>query len=230
MALATLCAATATAAVAQSAPAAAGLPEEAKARSAALQHRQEQRAAERRDIAHERAALAERQKPLEAACYQKFAVEDCLRQVRNEARVHEKPLRERELRLNDAERREKSSERLRGIEQKMSEPRTPPVMQATPRQPLTQPGRAPQRTEADVERDRATRDTDAQQRAQSQAYRAQSKQQQQGAQVQAEAERRSKAQQATQQRQEEAAKAKVRRDKAMSEAKKVAPLPAPSTP
>ena len=55
----------------------------------------------------QRRALAERQKPLEAACYQKFAVEDCLSKLRSQAREQEKPLRERELRLNDAERREK---------------------------------------------------------------------------------------------------------------------------
>ena len=71
-------------------------------------------------------------------------------QLRNQAREQEKPLRERELRLNDTERREKSDERLRSIDQKMKEPRTPPAMQATPRQPLTQPHAkpAPKRTSA----------------------------------------------------------------------------------
>ena len=129
--LAAVVAVSATAALAQPAPV-APLPEEDAARAAALQHRKEQRDAERHDIEQQRRALAERQKPLEAACYQKFAVEDCLSKLRSQAREQEKPLRERELRLNDAERREKTEERLRSIDQKMKEPRQQPAIQATP--------------------------------------------------------------------------------------------------
>lgn len=226
--LAATLAISATAVLAQPAPA-ASLPEDAQARSAALQHRQEQRAADKADIAQQRRAIAERQKPLEAACYQKFAVENCLKDLRDQARAQEKPLRDRELQLNAAERREKSDERLRGIEQKMNEPRTPPVMQATPRKPLTGQGQPPQRTPADVERDRAAINAEAQQRAQDQVQRAQSKQSQQVEHVQSEAERRANAQKAAQQRQEEAAKAKARRDKAVTE-RKGAPLPVPAAP
>lgn len=226
--LAATLAVAASAVLAQPAPHGSS-PENAQAREAVLKHRQAQRAAEKADIAQQRRAMAERQKPLEAACYQKFAVENCLKDLRDQARAQEKPLRERELQINADERREKSEERLRGIEQKMNEPRTLPVMQGAQRKPLTGQGQPPERTQADVERDRAAINAQAQQRSQDQAKRVQSKQSQQAERVQSEAERRAAAQEAAQQRQEEAAKAKARRDKAVGE-RRGAPLPVPAAP
>jgi len=209
------------------------LPQDETARAAALQVRKERREAERLAITHERNAMAERRKPQEAACYQRFAVEDCLAQLRAIDREAETQLRARELRLNEEERREKSSERLRSIEQKMNEPRTPPPMQATPRQPVTQPqspgGKAPQRTPADVERGRATLETDAQRRARTQAEYQQSHERQTAEKVQAEAARRAQAQADAQARALDAAKRRERRDQAVSE-RKGAPLPVPGTP
>lgn len=79
---------------------------------------QAQRQAEREHIHQERQAIAATRKREETACYRRFAVEDCLRDVRTQARRAELQLRGRELQLNDAERKEKAAERLRSIEEK----------------------------------------------------------------------------------------------------------------
>jgi hypothetical protein len=77
-----------------------------------------ERQAERDRIQHERRTSTTARKREEAACYRRFAVEDCLRDVRAKARVTELNLRAREVRVNDAERRAKAAERLRSIEEK----------------------------------------------------------------------------------------------------------------
>ena len=74
------------------------------------------RKTERDRIAREREALTARRQQEEAVCYQRFAVEDCLRGVRAKARETHDRLRAQEIELNDAERREKAAERLRAIE------------------------------------------------------------------------------------------------------------------
>lgn len=79
---------------------------------------QAQRQAERDRILQERQAIMAIRKRDETACYRRFAVEDCLRDARAQARRAELPLRARELQLNDAERKEKAAERLRSIEEK----------------------------------------------------------------------------------------------------------------
>ena len=78
------------------------------------------RKAERDRIAREREALTARRQQEEAVCYQRFAVEDCLRGVRAKARETHDRLRAQEIELNDAERREKAAERLRAIEDKQT--------------------------------------------------------------------------------------------------------------
>ena len=202
------------------------LPEDEKLRAQALTERQQVRDAARQEIARQRAELAAWQQREESVCYQKFAVESCLSKVRNEVRDAEKPLRAKELQINDEERKERSSERLRSIEKKVNEPRTPAPMQATPRQPLTKQGSPSERTLDDVARDRAARDAEAQQRAQSQQQRVDAHRAENAARVQSEAERRAKEQADAQQRQEEAQKRRERRDKAVSE-RTGAPLPLP---
>ncbi|MFT4243273.1 MAG: hypothetical protein QM569_13450 [Acidovorax sp.] len=113
-----------------------------------------ERTAQRQQIQHEREALKARQLKEEAACYQRFAVEDCLRGVRAGVRDAATRLRAREIALNDAERREKAADRLKAIEQKQ-----PP----TPAQPSTDVA-APHNAQAI----QAQRDRDAAQRAQQQ--------------------------------------------------------------
>ena len=76
------------------------------------------RQAQRDRIHQERQAITAARKRDEAACYRRFAVEDCLREVRAKARGAELQLRAREVQLNDAQRKEKAAERLRAIEEK----------------------------------------------------------------------------------------------------------------
>ena len=78
------------------------------------------RKAQHARIREERTALAASRQRDEAACYQRFAVEDCLREVRVKVRGVENLLRSQEIELNDVERREKAAERLRVIEEKQS--------------------------------------------------------------------------------------------------------------
>ena len=74
--------------------------------------------AERSRIAAERAVLEQRSSQERAACYQKFAVEDCLSESRRARRVTLDRLRRDEARINDIERRERGSAALERLDQK----------------------------------------------------------------------------------------------------------------
>jgi colicin import membrane protein len=104
------------AALAASAPAwsAAQLAELAEADKRA----EARRKLEHERIRHEREAIKVKLHKDEAACYQHFAVEDCLRDVRAGVRQAEGRLRTQEIELNDAERKEKAAARLRSIDEK----------------------------------------------------------------------------------------------------------------
>lgn len=69
-------------------------------------------------------ALAQKQ---EAQCYQRFAVEDCLQDVRRQQRKSEAQLRQRETALNDQERQERAAARRQTIAQKLSQAPEPAV-------------------------------------------------------------------------------------------------------
>lgn len=56
----------------------------------------------------------------EAACHQRFAVNDCLREVRVRRRAVFEDLRRQEIALNDAERRDRGAEQLRRTEDRMA--------------------------------------------------------------------------------------------------------------
>lgn len=117
---------------------------------------------ERERIRHEREAVTSRRHQAEAACYQRFAVEDCLRGVRAQAREAQDRLRAKEIEINDAERREKAAERLRSIEDKQAG-RPPADGRTEPRL---------RKEAADPDAAKAQRDQEAQQRAQRQNSRA----------------------------------------------------------
>ena len=85
------------------------------------------RKAEHERIRSEREAIKARQVKAEAACYQRFAVEDCLREVRAEVRDALARLRSQEIELNDAERKEKAADRLKAIEEKQRPLPAPPA-------------------------------------------------------------------------------------------------------
>lgn len=132
-----------------------------------LQQRAQQRAQERQDILHTRSQIDARRVEGEKACWQRFAVDNCLREVRAQAREQDTALRERELRINSEERQEKASERLRAIEQKQREKHAPALMTSSTKQ-----GAQPAvKTPAELAREQQERQTAAQQRAAAQAQR-----------------------------------------------------------
>jgi len=77
---------------------------------------------ERSRIEQERAAEMLRQQKVESACYLRFAVNDCLLDSRVKHREVMADLKRQEINLNDRERRLRSSEQLRRIEDKVSSP------------------------------------------------------------------------------------------------------------
>jgi hypothetical protein len=199
----------------------AGTPTNDPTASAAAAHRK----AEHARITRERAALAAGRQRDEAACYKRFAVEDCLRGVRAKVRDVESALRSQEVELNDAERREKAAERLRAIEEKQNAVPTPPPggKKGDAKVRKGQPGPDDVKTQHDHA---------AQQRAQQQRERAQSQATEQASRAASNAERAAK----TRERHAEALKAaqerRARVEKASADAaaqglKPAAPLPAP---
>lgn len=72
---------------------------------------------ERDRIAAEREVLERRWFEDERACYQRFAVNDCLRQARRQHRAALADLRRQEVLISDEERQRQAQERLRRLEQ-----------------------------------------------------------------------------------------------------------------
>jgi colicin import membrane protein len=77
-------------------------------------------AAERARIARERSQANAQLASEEVACYQKFAVSDCLNAARARRRDLLSDLRRQELTLNDADRKRKAGERVKGVEERNS--------------------------------------------------------------------------------------------------------------
>ena len=76
--------------------------------------------AQRARIVSERGAATRHFEEAEKACWQRFAVNDCLRQARTERRAVLDRLRQQELAVNDLDRRRRADERLRQLERKPS--------------------------------------------------------------------------------------------------------------
>lgn len=75
---------------------------------------------ERERIGAERARAQARYASEEAACYRKFAVNDCLNAAKAERRGVLADLRRQEISLNDAERKRRGAQQMRRIEDKAS--------------------------------------------------------------------------------------------------------------
>lgn len=139
----------------------------ARAQDAAQEHVQPtpavraERAQERERIRKEEAVIAGQLKQAEAACYQRFAVEDCLRAERRSARAQRAVLQQREAVISDAERRERAAQRLKDIEQRQAarDAETPPAPRVSaPRQGKEPDAQAPQlRARKQSEREAAAR-------------------------------------------------------------------------
>jgi colicin import membrane protein len=89
----------------------------------------------------------------EKACYSRFAVNDCIETARKRRRDALADLRRQEVALNDAERRRRAAERLRDIEARQAEQRTPaPVPVPAPGAAVSRDGAAPPAGAAPVAR------------------------------------------------------------------------------
>ena len=76
--------------------------------------------AERERIRREREAIDKNLQRTQVACYQRFAVEDCLRAARRQTRTDHAVLRQQESLMDDRERRERAAQRLQSIEDRRS--------------------------------------------------------------------------------------------------------------
>ncbi len=79
------------------------------------------RAAGREAVRKEREAITQTLRQAEAACYQRFAVEDCLRNARRHARDAQAVLRQREAVWDEAERQERAAQRQQDIQQRQND-------------------------------------------------------------------------------------------------------------
>jgi hypothetical protein len=95
---------------------------------------------ERSRIAAERRAMAERYAAEERACVSRFAVTACVDEVRARRREALVPLRDRELKLDEADRQQRAQERRQAIAQRQAEAQqrapAPPEPVARVRQPM----------------------------------------------------------------------------------------------
>lgn len=92
-----------------------------QAHEALLKERAQVREQLQHEITQQRQQIEANKLEAEKACWQRFAVEGCLRDVRAQAREQDNVLRARELDINNEARQEKAAERLRAIEQKKNE-------------------------------------------------------------------------------------------------------------
>jgi colicin import membrane protein len=181
------------------------------------------RTAEHERIRREREALQAQQKLDESACYQRFAVEDCLRRVRAGVRDAETRLRAQEIELNDAERKEKAAERLRIIEEKQQAAPVPV--------PAASDGAILRNAPKAAKGDGGTlRDREAAQRAQEQRSRVQKQTQEQAARATENAQRAAEARERHARTLEAAQERRARVEKARADAAAQGRVPAAPLP
>lgn len=189
----------------------------------ALAQRMQARDQERAHVQGLRGQLEQRRTEAEKNCWERFAVEDCLREVRAQAREQDNQLRDRELRINSEERHDKAQERLRSIESKQLEKRSPAPVQvqsrsSAPAAPApqalpapAQPAAAPVPAPVDVQAAQASRDAAARERAQAQALRLQQHEAEQSQRTQAQDQRRERVKKSMEERQQAAQERRARK-------------------
>ena len=202
---------------------------------ASFKHGEAARKAEHGQIQQQRAAIETQRIEEERKCYQRFVVEDCLEEARRKARVLEKPLREREVQLNQQEREEKAAERLREIEAKKAQKAATPMTgeQRTPSVPKASPAPSGKqgavKPPVDVNAVQAQRAQEAQQRAAKHNQYVQQHQQQQAQRAAQSGDKAAAARAAYDAKQKAAAEHKAKIQKTEAEhGPRAAPLPAPA--
>lgn len=122
---------------------------------------------ERAQLEHQRVELAQQLKQQEAACYQKFAVEDCLRDARRQARAQDQRLRDQLWQIEAQERADKAQQRRQTIEEQQRAQQE--RLQVAPPPPQLRSNKAPRPATTDG----AGREDALQQRAAEKAQRRQ---------------------------------------------------------
>jgi hypothetical protein len=102
----------------------------------------------RQRLVAERAALLQRFAAEERACADRFAVTACLDEVRSRQRAALEPLREQELRIDEAERQRRADERRAAVAQKQAELARRPLPPVAPEWRLREPAGAASATQA----------------------------------------------------------------------------------
>lgn len=180
--------------------------------------------AERARLSKERAEVEARAKTEQTACYQRFAVEDCLQDSRRKRRTAEDSIKRQEADLNDMERKRRAAAQLERLDKAPPRAQDDPAAQEKARQ--SQQGReqraadhAQSRAEAAAKAEDNRRDLDAKQRNHAE-------QQAKAARLQADA---PTERARFERKQEQAAKRRAERERQNAERTKPrsAPLPAP---
>ncbi|MDA7416143.1 hypothetical protein PGB34_07160 [Xenophilus arseniciresistens] len=114
--------------------------------------------AERERIGAQRRVIDARHAQERAACYQRFAVEDCLRESRRRLRDDTDDLRRQETMLNDMQRKRRGAEQLERLEAKQAAPAAPDAQQ---RQSAAEGQRAREERAAENARSRAGKAAEA---------------------------------------------------------------------
>ncbi|QXZ11342.1 hypothetical protein KUF54_07925 [Comamonas sp. Y33R10-2] len=205
----------------------------------AAERQQEQReqlhkeiAAERAEIVSKRVVIEQQRVADDKLCYQKFSVESCLADAREQARIKDAPLRARELQINELERRQAAAARLQSIEEKKAEKSAVPMKSqkregADKRQPT--PTGVGAKPAVDEQAAQALRHSEAQQRASKQAEYQRSHELSRAKADQGRAEREAKARAEREAKLKEAAERKARSlQQAKERGQTAAPLPAPA--
>jgi hypothetical protein len=91
-------------------------------------------AAERDRLTQERSVLEAKFKTEQAACYQRFAVEDCLQQSRRQRRTAEDNIKRQESELNDMERKARGAAQLERLDKAAPRKQDDPAVQEKARQ------------------------------------------------------------------------------------------------
>lgn len=200
---------------------------DAQAHAAQLEQRAQARELEHQAIAQKRESIEAQKAESEKACWQRFAVEGCLRDVRTHAREQDNLLHRREIELNNEARQEKAAERLRAIAQKKNEKQAAAPMQPSVRGAKPAPqAPAAAKTPADIAASESQRASAAQERAAQQAARLAQQQADQAERVQTEAQRSAAAKQSLHDKQQAAQAHRASKADAIAQ-RKGAPLPIP---
>lgn len=91
-------------------------------------------AAERERLTQERSAVDAKFKTEQTACYQRFAVEDCLRKIRRERRTADDSIKRQEADLNDIERKARGAAQLERLDKAAPRKQDDPAVQEKARQ------------------------------------------------------------------------------------------------